>query len=65
MLSTIGMLETSILQFTRTLFSMSRDTALHPPPVYRTPWVATLLITGLGPRPALRVLVPARHQDRH
>ena len=53
MLSTIGTLETSILQFTRTLFSMSRDHALHPRygrlhPVYRTPWVATLLITGLG-----------------
>jgi amino acid transporter len=53
MLSTIGTLETSILQFTRTLFSMSRDKALHPRygrlhPVYRTPWVATLLITGLG-----------------
>jgi amino acid transporter len=53
MLSTIGTLETSILQFTRTLFSMSRDKALHPRysrlhPAYRTPWVATLLITGLG-----------------
>lgn len=53
MLSTIGTLETSILQFTRTLFSMSRDHALHPRygrlhPVYHTPWVATLLITGLG-----------------
>ena len=53
MLSTIGTLETSILQFTRTLFSMSRDKVmparygrLHP--AYRTPWVATLLITGLG-----------------
>lgn len=53
MLSTIGTLETSILQFTRTLFAMSRDRALHPRygrvhPAYRTPWVATLLITGLG-----------------
>jgi len=53
MLSTIGTLETSILQFTRTLFSMSRDKALHPRygrlhPAYRTPWVATLVITGLG-----------------
>jgi amino acid transporter len=53
MLSTIGTLETSILQFTRTLFAMSRDGALHPRygrlhPTYRTPWVATLLITGLG-----------------
>jgi amino acid transporter len=53
MLSTIGTLETSILQFTRTLFSMSRDGALHPRygrlhPVNRTPWLATLVITGLG-----------------
>ncbi len=53
MLSTIGTLETSILQFTRTLFSMSRDKALNPRygrlhPDYRTPWVATLLITGIG-----------------
>jgi amino acid transporter len=53
MLSTIGTLETSILQFTRTLFSMSRDEVLHPRygrlhPRYRTPLVATLLITGLG-----------------
>jgi amino acid transporter len=53
MLSTIGTLETSILQFTRTLFAMSRDKALNPRygrlhPAYRTPWIATVLITGLG-----------------
>jgi amino acid transporter len=53
MLSTVGTLETSILQFTRTLFSMSRSKALHPRygrlhPIYRTPWVGTALITGLG-----------------
>ena len=53
MLSTIGTLETSILQFTRTLFSMSRDRVLHPRygrlhARYRTPWIATLLITLLG-----------------
>jgi len=53
MVSTIGTLETSILQFTRTLFSMSRDRTMHPRyrrlhPAYRTPWAATLLITGLG-----------------
>jgi amino acid transporter len=53
MLSTIGTLETSILQFTRTMFSMSRDAVLHPRigrlhPTYRTPVFATLLITGLG-----------------
>jgi amino acid transporter len=53
MLSTVGTLETSILQFTRTLFSMSRDNVLHPRyarlhQTYRTPWLATLLITMLG-----------------
>jgi len=53
MLSTIGTLETSILQFTRTVFAMSRDRVLHPRygrlhPSYRTPWIATLLITGIG-----------------
>jgi amino acid transporter len=53
LLSTVGTLETSILQFTRTVFAMSRDNVLpqryallHP--TYRTPWLATLLITVLG-----------------
>lgn len=53
MLSTIGTLETSILQFTRTLFAKSRDGVLHPRwghlhPNWHTPYVATLLIAGLG-----------------
>jgi amino acid transporter len=53
MLSTVGTLETSILQFTRTLFAMGRDNVLHPRYArlhrsYRTPWLATLLIIGLG-----------------
>jgi amino acid transporter len=53
MLSTVGTLETSILQFTRTLFAMGRDNVLHPRyarlhPTYRTPRLATLLITLLG-----------------
>jgi amino acid transporter len=53
MLSTVGTLETSILQFTRTLFAMGRDNVLHPRyarlhHTYRTPWLATLLITALG-----------------
>jgi len=53
MLSTVGTLETSILQFARTLFAMGRDNALHPRyarlhQTYRTPWFATLLITALG-----------------
>jgi amino acid transporter len=53
MLSTVGTLETSILQFTRTVFAMGRDNVLHPRyarlhQTYRTPWFATLLITMLG-----------------
>jgi amino acid transporter len=53
MLSTVGTLETSILQFTRTLFAMGRDNVLHPRyarlhQTYRTPWLATLLITVIG-----------------
>lgn len=53
MLSTVGTLETSILQFTRTLFAMGRDRVVHPRyarlhPTYRTPWLATMLITALG-----------------
>src|SRR5262249_57752960 len=53
MLSTVGTLETSILQFARTLFAMGRDNVLHPRyarlhQTYRTPWFATLLITALG-----------------
>jgi amino acid transporter len=53
LLSTVGTLETSILQFTRTVFAMGRDNMLpqryarlHQ--TYRTPWLATLLITVLG-----------------
>jgi amino acid transporter len=53
LLSTVGTLETSILQFTRTAFAMGRDNVLHPRyaqlhQIYRTPWFATLLITVLG-----------------
>jgi amino acid transporter len=53
MLSSIGTLETSILQFTRTLFAQARAGALHPRyarlhPRWRTPWVATLAITVFG-----------------
>jgi amino acid transporter len=53
MLSTVGTLETSILQFTRTMFAMGRDNALHQRyarlhRTSRTPWVVTVLITVLG-----------------
>ena len=53
MLSTVGTLETSILQFARTVFAMGRDNVLHPRyarlhQTYRTPWLATLVITILG-----------------
>jgi amino acid transporter len=52
-LSTIGTIETQILQFSRGLFAMSRDQALHPRyarihPTWQTPWVASLVIGGLG-----------------
>ena len=52
-LSTIGTIETQILQFSRSMFAMSRDNALHPRyakihPEWQTPFVATLVIWGLG-----------------
>ncbi len=52
-LSTIGTIETQILQFSRSMFSMSRDNALHPVyskihPDWQTPWVATFVIWFLG-----------------
>jgi amino acid transporter len=53
MLSTIGTLETSMLQFTRTLFAKGRDgvlnarySTLHS--TWNTPWVATLVIWVFG-----------------
>jgi amino acid transporter len=53
MLSTVGTLETSILQFTRTMFAQGRAGALHPRYArlhksWHTPWVATAVITGFG-----------------
>ncbi len=53
MVSTIGTLETQILQFTRTMYAKGRDGALHPRYAtlhaeWQTPWVATALITGIG-----------------
>ena len=52
-LSTIGTIETQILQFSRSMFAMARDKALHPRyaiihPEWQTPWVATLVIWFLG-----------------
>jgi amino acid transporter len=53
LLSTIGTLETSILQFTRTLFALGRDKVLHPRhaklhQTWNSPWVATLVIWLVG-----------------
>ncbi|MBX9885100.1 MAG: APC family permease, partial [Novosphingobium sp.] len=53
MLSTVGALETQILQFSRSMFSMSRAGVLHPRygavhAQWQTPWVATLVIWGFG-----------------
>ena len=52
-LSTIGTIETQILQFSRSMFAMARDGMLHPRyarihPQWQTPWVATLVIWLLG-----------------
>ena len=53
LLSTIGTLETSILQFTRTLFAKSREGALHPRYArvhekWKTPYVAVLFMWGFS-----------------
>jgi amino acid transporter len=53
LLSTLGTLETSIIQFTRTLFAKGRDGALHPRYAsvhekWGTPHVAVLFIWGFG-----------------
>lgn len=52
-LSAAGTLETSILQFTRTLFSIGRDGALNPRyaklhTAWKTPWVGTFVIWSFG-----------------
>lgn len=52
-LSTIGTIETQILQFSRSMFAMARDEMLHPRyakvhPEWQTPWAATVLIWFLG-----------------
>lgn len=51
--STVGTIETQILQFSRSMFAMARDRMLHPVyarvhPEWQTPWVATLVIWGVG-----------------
>jgi len=51
--STVGTLETSILQFTRTMFAKGRDGILHPRyaqlhKTWKTPWRATMVITSIG-----------------
>lgn len=53
MLSTIGTLETQILQFTRSLFAMARDGHFHPRYArlhqsWRTPHEATIMVWLLG-----------------
>lgn len=52
-LSTIGTIETQILQFSRSMFAMARDDMLHPRYAkihseWQTPWVATFVIWFLG-----------------
>lgn len=53
LLSTVGTLETSILQFTRTLFAKGREGALHPRYArvhekWKTPYVAVIFIWAAG-----------------
>lgn len=53
MFSSVGTLETSILQFTRTMYAKARDGALQPRYAilhknWKTPWVATSVIVGFG-----------------
>jgi amino acid transporter len=52
-LSTIGTIETQILQFSRSMFAMARDNALHPRYAkihaeWQTPWVATFALWFLA-----------------
>ncbi len=52
-LSTVGTIETQILQFTRSMFAMARDRMLHPRyaivhPEWQTPWIATFAIWFYG-----------------
>lgn len=52
-LSSVGTIETAILQFTRTIFAKSRDGALHKRwskvhEKWQTPWISTLLIWAAG-----------------
>ncbi len=52
-LSTVGTIETQIIQFSRCLFAMARDEAMHPRyakihPEWQTPWLATVVIWLLG-----------------
>jgi len=53
LLSTVGTVETQILQFTRTLFAKSRDNVLHARyarlhPQWKTPYVAIFCIWAVG-----------------
>lgn len=51
--SSVGTIETTMMQFTRTMFAKGRDGALHARysklhPTWNTPWVATFFIWILG-----------------
>jgi amino acid transporter len=53
LLSTVGTIETQLLQFSRSMFAMARDRMLHPRyatihPEWQTPWVATGTIWFMG-----------------
>ena len=53
LLSTVGTVQTQMLQFSRTMFAQARDGSLHPRwsrvhRFWQTPYLSTLLISGLG-----------------
>jgi amino acid transporter len=53
MLSTVGTLETTMLQFSRTMFAKGRDGVLHHRYAvlherWKTPWISTLVILSIG-----------------
>lgn len=52
-LSTLGTIETQLLQFSRGMFAMARDDMFHRRyaavhPEWKTPWLSTAVICGLG-----------------
>ncbi|HLO63877.1 MAG TPA: hypothetical protein VK165_13040 [Azonexus sp.] len=76
-LSTIGTMETQILQFSRSMYAMARDEMLHPRysrihPEWQTPWVAAASWSvsfpccwAAGGKPAVRRAEAARRRAQY